>query len=794
MLQDLRSAIRNLRHNPLIGAVAIIALGLGIGAVTAVFSVVDGVLLRPLPFEDPGKLVRVHATTPEGDPFSSADADYLDLRDSARGFTGIAAFREVGTSRVLTGSGGSERIVAVQVSANAAAVLGVQPALGRFFTPAEDRPGAEGRIVLGHGLWQRRYGADAAILGRAVVVDDKPHVVTGVMPPGFDFPAAADAWLPLAADAARSRDDRELAVFARMAPGTTLATAQSEARASAARLAAAHPEVNAGWSAAVLRFDRWLVAPRFQQAVWVLFGAVALLLLLACANVATLLIAQGTTRQAEMRIRAALGASQLRLRRQLFTEAAVLAALGTGAGVLIAFWSVDAMRILGAGRVPRLETVQVSGAVLRFACLAGIASCVLFGMAPALRGARAAFSDSADATSRHTGSSRRLRHGLVGVEVALALPLLVGAILLATSFVRLLQVDPGFDPDGVTQMTIDLPAARYPDARVAPFYDQLLDRVRALPGVAAAAATSTDPFRQFGFSNTVTPEERAHETPAGLLQAGWRSVTPGFFETMRIAVLAGRTFGPGDRADAPRVVVVGRSLAERLWPGQDAVGKRIFWGGTSGRTRTVVGVAADIRDVRLDVDPPPMLFVPHAQVDLPSMTVVVRSSLAQAALAPALRSVLQEMDETLPPPAVVALSTSLREASGGARFNLSLLAAVAAVALALALTGVYATMRFTVAERRREVAVRLALGASPRSIVTLILRGGLAVAMIGITAGTAVALATSTVLGSLLYGVAPTDPWSFAAAAGVLFASAALACYLPARRAARLDPAGVLRN
>jgi predicted permease len=794
MLHDVRSGIRNLRHNRLIGAVAVLALGLGIGAATAVFSVVDAVLLQPLPFHDPRQLVRIHALTPDGDPFSFADADYLDLRSSARGFEGIAAFREIGTSRVITSGGEAERIAAVPMSATAAAVLGVPPVLGRFFAAEEDRPGAEGRVVLGHGLWQRRFGGDPAIVGRPVLLDDRTFVVTGVMPPGFDFPAAADAWVPLGADAARSRDDKELAVFARLAPGTTSAGARAEIEAFARRLAEAHPAVNAGRSAGVLPFGNWLVAPRFQRAVWVLFGAVALLLLLACANVATLLIAHATTRQTEMRIRAALGASQFRLRRLLFTESALLAALGTGAGVLIAFWSVDAVRALGAGRVPRLDAVEVNAAVLRFACLAGIVSCLVFGSAPAVRGARAALGGMADGGTRYTGSSRRLRHVLVAAEVALALMLVVGASLLTSSFVRLMRVDPGFDPAGVVQLSIDLPSLRYPGARVSPFYGDLLERVRALPGVTAAGATSTDPFRALGFSNTVTPEERAHEAPAGLLQAGWRSVTPGFFEAMRIPVLAGRTFDAGDRADSPRVVLVSRSLAGRLWPGHDAVGKRIYWGGTGGRTRTVVGVTEDIRDVRLDREAPPMLFVPHAQVDLPTMTLVVRTSLAQAGLAPALRSVLREMDAALPAPEVIALDAALAASSAGARFNLWLLGVVAAIALALAITGVYATMAFTVAERRREMAVRLALGASPRQIVRLIVRVGLGVAIAGIVAGTALALASTKVLATLLYDVAPTDPGSFGASAVVLLAAAALACYLPARRAANLDPSGVLRD
>ena len=794
MLQDLQYAFRNLRNHRLIGAVAILTLGLGIGAATAVFSVVDAVLLRPLPFSDPGRLVRIHGVTPDGAAFSLADGDYLELASDRRRFQGVAAFRPLGASRVIAGSGDAERIVAMPISASAANVLGVQPALGRFFAAQEDKPAGEGRIVLSHGLWQRRFAGDATIIGQAVVLDDRPFTVTGVMPRGFDFPDHADAWVPLAADPGRSRDDKELEVFARLSTGTTMAAARADLRTFAQRLAREHPEANSGWSADLLPFDEWLVAPRFRDAVWVLFGAVALLLLLACANVANLLVAHATTREGEMRIRSALGASRLRLARQAFTESALLAALGTFAGVLMAFWSVDAVQAIGGGRVPRLEDVRVSATVLRFACLAGALSCLVFGSAPALRGARTPLRHAMDEGTRYTTGSRRLRYGLVVIEVALALLLVVGASLLASSFARLMHVESGFDPAGVVTMSIELPGSRYPEDRVAPFYADLLDRVRAIPGVTAAAATSTDPFRQFGFSNSVTPEERAHQAPAsGLMQAGWRSVSPGFFETMRIPVLAGRTFSTADRQEAPRVVVISRSLADALWPGQDAVGRRIYWGGTTGRTRTVIGVTGDVRDLRLEAAASPMLFLPHAQVDLPAMTLVVRSALG-GGIASSLRSAVREMDAGLPAAAVNDLQASRSGSAAGARFNLWLLGAIAAIALALALTGVFATMAFTVAERRREIAVRLALGASPASIVGLILRSGLTVAVLGIVVGTASALASTKILTSLLFEVAPTDPLSFAAGAAVLLATAAFACYLPARGAASVDPLTILRD
>lgn len=795
MVQDLVYAVRNLGRHPLLVVVAVLTLGLGVGGATAVFSVVDAVLLRPLPFGSPDRLVRVYEVTPDGVPFDFSPQNFLDLAAGTKALERVAAFRQGGTM-VLDDDGDPQRVAVIAASATLSEVLGVFPALGRFFTLEEDRARAPERpIVLGDTLWRHRFAADPAVLGRIVRLDGEPFTVIGVMPRRFDFPPGADAWIPLRAGRDRARDDKDLSVIGRLAAGASLTGLRSELQAFGRALSDAHPASNRGWSAGGVPFDEWLVAPRLREAVWVLFGAVGLLLLLACANVANLLVAHGATRHGEMQIRAALGAGRLRIARQLFTESAVLGAVGTAAGVLIASWSVAAVRVLGNGRVPRLEEVRVDATVLGFACLAGMASCLVFGLAPAVHAARVDLRAGMDAGARYTARGRRLRHALVVAEVALALLLLVGAGLLANSFVRLLRTDPGFDPTGVIAMSIEVSPARYPDDRLAGFYRDLLDRVRSVPGVTSAAATSTDPFRQFGFSNDVTPEDRAASAPpSGLTRADWRSVTPGFFETLRVPLIAGRTFSEGDTAESERVVIVNRSLARQLWPAGDAVGKRIFWGGTTGRTRAVIGVTGDFQDEQLDAAAGPMLFVPHAQVDLGGMTVLLRTPLDVGSVAPALRAVVRSLDPALPAPDVYEVEASRAAAASGPRFNTALLGAFAAVAFALAVTGVYAMLAFTAVERRRELAVRIALGASAREIVRLLLAGGLTLAGIGIVVGLALAAGLTRLLRSLLYEVAPTDPWTFGGAALALLAAAALAGYLPARRAGRLDPLTVLRD
>ena len=792
MRHDLVYAVRNLRRHPRVAVAAILTLAIGIGATSAVFSVVDALLLRPLPFADPEELIRVVEVTPEGGQFAVSSPNYLDLRAETRMLHGVAAYRDAGTM-VIGGDGEPGRIAAVPISASGFEVLGVRPAHGRSFTGSEDRPGAPERpVVIADALWKERFGGAASILDRTVTLDGSTSTIIGVMPAGFDFPKGADAWIPLRADPALSRDDKDLVVIARRRDEVTMEQVEDEVRAFARRLSAAYPRSNAGWSADAVAFRDWLVAPRFQDAVWIIFAAVGALLLLACANVANLLVAHGASRQAEMRVRRALGAGRARVVRQLFTESATLGVIGTGAGILVASWAITAFQALGADRVPRLEDVRLDAAVLGFACLIGLTSCLVFGLAPAVQ---AAGVDLRASHTRHTARSRRTRQTLVVAEVALALLLLVSAGLLVNSFVRLVRTDPGFEANGVVALSVDVSPARYPDERLPMFYRELLERLRGLPRVVAAGATSTSPFRQFGFVNNVTPEERAADAPpSGLLQAGWRSVTPGFLEAMGIPLLAGRTFSAEDRGDTDRVVIVSRQLARQLWPGQDPIGKRIYWGGTTGRTRTVVGMAGDFQDVHLGQPPPLMLLVPHAQVSLPAMTIVVRTESDPAALALAIGATVRDLDPALPAPEVQEVTSALATAAAGPRFNTALIGAFAAIALALAVTGVYAMLAFSVVERRRELAVRLALGARPRDIIALLLGGGLTLAALGIAVGVLAAVAATRLLRALLFDVAPTDPWTFLAAIAVLLFSAGLACYLPARRAGRLDPLVVLRD
>jgi predicted permease len=798
MLNDLRYGLRSFRKRPAFTLTVALTLGLGIGGATAVFTVFQAVLLDALPYPQADRLVRIWELTRDGERFSVSDPTYIDLRGASRSFSGVAAYRELGIGVVMTGEGDPERVAVVHASASMFDVLGVAAAHGRTFGEREDAPGIPNdRVVLSEALWRRRFAARPDTVGRRIELGGLPHVIVGVMPRGFDFPSGADAWVPLAADPRRDRGDKELAVIGRLAPGVGPGEARAELRSIVTQIASDSPATNAGWSVDLAPFREWLVPPRFRTSIWTLAGAVGLLLLLACANVANLLLAEATRRRSEMAIRTALGARRVRLVRQLFTESALLAAAGTGVGLLLAFWAVDVFRSLGAGRIPRLDAIGIDATVLAFSCAMGAASCFLFGLAPTWEAARTELRDAMDEGLRYTRSSRGARDGLVVAEVALALILLVSAGLMAATLMRLSQVDTGFSSAGVFAVPLETPASRLqPDGSgAAAFYSEALDRIRALPGVVAAGATSTNPFRQFGYSNSVTPEERAAEAPpSGLVQAGWRSVTPGFFEALNIPLRAGRLFSRDDRDGSERVIVISENLAARLWPGAPAVGRRIYWGGTTGRTRTVIGVVADIRDVRLDEDAPPLVFVPHAQVDVPGMTIVARTGQDARVIAPAVRAVLREIAPAEPPPTVVPVEASRAQAFAGPRFNFWLFAAFASIALVLAVTGVYAMLAFTVSERRRELALRLVLGAAPRATATLVLRRGLMLVLAGLALGTAAALAGTRMLASLLFGVRPIDPMTFGMAVAALLASAAVACYLPARRAAGIDPVTVLRN
>jgi predicted permease len=793
VLDDIRYAVRSVRRRPLLAIAAIVTLALGIGGTTAVFTVVDAVILQALPFREPERLVRVWELTRDGDRFSVPAPTYLEIARTSRTLQPVAAYRDP-VREVLEVDGRAQHISVVRASASFTEVLSVPPRLGPMFTRADDQPNAAARpLIIADGLWRTHFNAAEDVIGRVVNIDGNPYHVAGVMPQGFDFPGTTDAWIPLGADPAADRGDKELAVIARLAPGATHAQVAGELREMASRWSQQFPESYGGWSAEAVPFPEWVISPRYRDAVWVVFGAVTLLLLLACANVANLLLAQAMSRQGEMRVRTALGAQRGRLVRQLFVEACVIAALATIIGALIAVWSIDAVRAFSGGVLPRLDALAVNGRVLMFACAAGLISCVTFGLVPAAHATRVDLRFGVEEGFRYTARSHGARHGLVIVEVALAMLLLIGAGLLANSFVRLLNVDPGFDV--ATTYAIPLAIGSIETERAPEhFYADLIDRVRSIPGVTGVGATATNPFRQYGFSNSVTPVERAGEAPAsGLIQAGWRSVTPGFFDAMRVPIIAGRPFADHDQDGSERVVILSQSLAQRLWPGESAVDKRIYWGGVSGTPRTVVGVVGDIRDVQLDAQATPLVFVPHAQVPIPDLTLIVRSSEPLDRLAPLLRQTVRESGAKLTPP-VYPLSDSRRTTTLAPRFSMALLVGFAVVALTLALIGVYALLAFVVSERRREMAVRIALGASSASITRAVLRSGLTLSLTGAACGIAAAVVATQTLSRLLYDVTPTDPVTYMAATAVLVLAAAFASYLPARQAARVDAAAVLNR
>jgi predicted permease len=805
VMQDARHALRALRRSPGFTAVSVLTLALGIGATTTIFGIVNAVVLRPLPFRDPGRLVRVWDVNPHGGDFMTSDATYLDVRERNRSFVELAAFSDTKRSLVISdgcapSAGECEpvRLQSAAVSSSLFPLLGVAPALGRTFTTMEDRPGGDSRVVIiGHGLWVRRFGSDPRLVGRDVTLDDRRYTVVGVMPDSFAFPNPAELWVPLVLDPARDRDEHDLTVIGRLGPGITLDQASADLRRVAADLGTEHPRTNAGWSIRLASFDDWIIGPRLERAVFVLFGAVGFLLLMACANIANLLIARGSARQAEIGIRAALGASRARLTRQLLTESLLLGLLGAAVGLGVATWSIALVRTLGPADIPRLHDAIMDSRVLVFTLLLALLTSMVFGLVPAMRASRADLHSALEHGSRRTTSRGHssMRSVLVVVQVALAMMLLVGAGLMFGSFLRLQSVPTGYDVSNVLTVPLELPGERYSDQQRNAFFENVRARISGIPGVQYVGATSTDPLRQWGFSNDVTPEDRAADAPeGGFMQAGWRSVTPGYFRAMGIPLLHGRVLTESDGAGSAQPVVITRSMASRLWPGEDAVGKRLFWGGTDGTPHTVVGVVGDIRDVQLDAEPGPIMFLPYREAPVPGMTLVIRAAGAPASVAAAVRSEVRAADRQLPLPEISSISENRAAAVAEPRFRMLLLGGFATAALLLATLGVYGVMAFAVTQRTREIGVRIALGAHARRVFARVLKQGMVLAGLGVLVGLVGALALTRVLQSLLFGISATDPVVLIAVAILLGVVTAIGAYLPARRAARIDPAIALRE
>jgi predicted permease len=798
--QDLVFAVRQLRKAPVLSAVVVLTIALAIGANTTVFSVSKAVVLEPLPYPQPERLVRIQETTPEGEPFSVSAPTFIDVREQSRSFIDLAAVSGPPRSFTLLDTGEPEGCSAIEATGSLFAVLGVEPVLGRSFAPEEELPGGDSHVViLSHGLWQRSFGADPEVVGRTITLDGEGWIVVGVLPTGFECPPSPDVWVPFAPDPASERGEHRLEVFGRLESRVSMEQARAELAAIAGRLGELYPDTNGGWGFLLRSFSDWLIGPRARQATLVLTAAVVLMLLLACANVSNLMIVQVTTRLQEFGTRAALGASRGRIVRQLLTESMLLSLAGAAVGLVLAVWATSAIRAFAPDALPRLGGIAIDTGVLLFTLVVALAAGALSGIAPILQitGGRPAV---ALTSHRHTAtrSVRRFQDALVASELSLALMLLIGAGLLVRSFAQLNLIDPGFSAEQVLTAPLTLPTSRYPELspQVAEFFRQVTEEVEAIPGVTSAGATMVDPFRGPRPSNKVAVDTA--QDVGEFVRCQFRIVSPGFFRAMGIPLLRGRTFDATDlviteEGQPAMVAVISAALADRVWPGEDPVGRRLRWNNPGGPLAEVVGVVGEVRDTFLEADPPPMVYLDHEQLPWPAMTLVVKAESDPALVSGAVRQAIGRIDDSLAVPEIGLLNRNLSEAMAGPLLNTQLLGIFAAVALVIAATGVYGVISYRVARRCRDFGIRMALGACYQDLVLLVLRQGLRLVALGVSLGVLGAIVLTRFLESVLYETSPTDPATFAAVVLVFTVVAAVACYLPARRAAKVDPAVALR-
>jgi putative ABC transport system permease protein len=791
--QDLRYAARVLRKSPTFTLVSTLTLALGIGATTAIFSVLNGVMLRSLPFPNGDRLLRIwESDLRRGRPeFSASQPNFLDFRSRNRTFERMAAVGG-GITTLITTPDGAEPLVARRVSVDFLPALGVTPALGRNFLPEEDRPGAGARVaVVTHGFWRSRLGGDPRIADRTIAINGASYSVIGVLPESFTWVAQnLDLLVPLAADPRQNRADHQMLVFGLLKPGVTLQQADADLHAIAAQLSAEYPESNDGWSVLVRTFYDWLVPASTRQTLLVLLGAVAFVLLIAAGNVANLMLARSAARQKEMSIRVALGAGRRRILSQLLVESLLLALVGGAAGCGIAIGATNVLKAMAPGAVPRLEEVAIDGRVLAFALALSIATGILFGLAPAIHASRPDANDALkDAGRSGSGGARRqrARDALVAVEVALSVALLIAAGLLVRSMWVLQRVNPGFDPAGLLTMQVTL---RAPDDVRAAFYHSTLERIGALPGVVSAATASMVPMGGGNTSISIVIEGGPVEAAGIRPSADWRTIGAEYFKTLGVA-LRGRDFTDRD-AESP-VAIISEEMARRYWPGVDPIGRRFFWGSANGPRLTVVGVAGDVRNLSLETEPAPVLYRPAISIPAASMSLIVRTSSDPSSLAAAVRSVIHSVNQNVPITNVRTGDELLAASVGPRRFTMVLLASFAALAAILACVGLFGVMSYLVSQRTHDIGVRLALGARPRDIFRHVVGRGMALAGGGALLGLAAAYWLSRSLEALLFQVRPTDLLTFATVVIVLLAVALLACAIPARRATRVDPVIALR-
>jgi predicted permease len=797
---DLRYAVRTLRRSPAFTVVATLTLALGIGANTAIFSVVNGVILRPLPYGDADGLVSI-ASMRRGQAMAVSVLDFTDWRAGAHRFSGLAAGTT--SSTTLTGTGAPQRLSQARVSANAFRVLEIRPILGRAFLDGEDEPTAPRVAMLGEGVWRRRFGADSSVVGKTLVFDGFPTTIVGIAPAAMRWPDAVDVWMTTRFTerdlSPSSRGSRWLDVVGRVAPASSVAAARGELEEVARRLERLDPNHNTAVTVSVTPLLESIVGD-VRTPLLVLLGAVAFVLLIACANVASLTLARIAARDSELAVRTALGAARGRIARQILTESVVLALLGGALGLALAFGGIRGLIALAPPDLPRLREVTLDGRVLGFTFALTVLTGVVFGVVPALHNGTANLHDRLRSAARGALGKRgaaRSRRTMVVAEVALAIVLLTGAGLLIRSFALLRQVDPGFRPENVTTFSIQLPpSGRYasPD-QIREFTTSLLDGIRRAPGVSSVATTFALPMsgNSFGFTFTVAEHPPAPADNEPRAQA--RVVSPEYFAAMGIPVLRGRLFDENDRLGTPRKLIISAEVARRYFPNEDPIGKHIDTGWGMYGTRfggEVIAVVGDVRQFSLDRERAPHLYMSYAQRPLNEYEVVVRSTATPSAVYAASRSVLTQLDPQIPLDDALPLTKLVDDTLGQRRFYLMLLALFAGVSMTLAVVGIYGVIAYGVQQRRREIGIRLALGASRERVVGMVVSEGLRLVAAGVVLGVAGAFALTRLLTALLFQVGARDPLAMTVAPLVLVLTAAAACLLPARAASRQNPAAAM--
>jgi putative ABC transport system permease protein len=797
---SVRQVVRSFYRHPGFAIAAVLVLGIGVGAVSLMFSTFNTVVLQPLPFREPDRLVWLWSRTPSGDPNSTSFLDYVDFRDGTDAFESLAAFMLFRRAQILTGGDEAERVNSYRVTANLFATLGVVPAIGRAFRLDEEHAGQDQVAILSHAFWQRRYGGNAAAVGSRLTLDGQTVEIVGVMPAGFDYPAETDLWLPAqqAAGYAAGRGNNNFFVIGRLRDGVSLAQAQAQLDVVARNLADTYPDTKKGWGiSAVSLHDRYFGSAR--ASILTLMAIISLVPVVACANVASLFLARAVSRRGEFATRLALGASRARLIRQLITESVVVALAGGALGLLLAYEGGDLMRILAPAALPRLEAIRIDGTVLGFTLLVSLMLVPLFGTVPALRATDIGIAQELKAQGGRGTSDRRstVRSTLVVAQVALSVILLFGSGLLLESFRNLQRADLGFRPDHLLSFQVQLPVYKYDSPeRAQQAWDGVRDRLEALPGVRAVGAVDRMPFLGRGPLNSVWPKGQPPASAAEARDATRRLITEGYFAAMGIGLRAGRVFEPADSRGDPLVTVINEKLARGYFPGQDPIGRSLMlpWDNPPLELH-VVGVTADVSELGADADAPPTFYLPAGITSPNTMSMLVRTSGDPLSMASAVRQVLRDIDPDIPMSQVTTMSARLSGTLAEPKFRATMVAIFALVSLVLSAVGLYGLLAYFARQQRRDTGIRLALGAGRSTVLRLVVGRGMVLVAWGCALGIAGAVAGARVISSQqwLFGVGAADPVTLVGVVAFLVLVALVACLVPAYRAARTNPAEVMQ-